>query len=258
MSPKSGKGINHKLYLPKENIVEYRSFENEMSFYDAVKNGDLETVDIEMQKFQKEALQGKGVLSDNIVRNLLYHFIISTAMVARFCIEGGMDHEMAYSLSDYYIQKADRCTTTESLKNLQYTMAMDYCKRMKQMKKINIYSKNIVRVIDYIYDNLHKPLTVKIIADNVGISETYLSKLFKKETGISVSAYIRSRRIEAAQNMLKFSEYSYEEISNHLCFSSQSHFTSIFKKETGCTPKVYRDQNFRKNFTQESGKKHFT
>ena len=122
---------------------------------------------------------------------------------------------------------------------------------------INIYSKNIVRVIDYIYDNLHQPLTVKIIADNIGISETYLSKLFKKETGTSVSAYIRSRRIEAAQNMLKFSDYSYEEISNHLCFSSQSHFTSIFKKETGCTPKVYRDQHFRKNFTQDTGKKHF-
>ena len=139
MTKQKDKGINHKLYLARDSVVEYRSFENEMSFYDAVKNGDLETVEEEMQKFQKEALQGKGVLSDNIVRNLLYHFIISTAMVARFCIEGGMDHEMAYSLSDYYIQKADHCTTTESLKKLQYTMAVDYCKRMKQMKKINIY-----------------------------------------------------------------------------------------------------------------------
>lgn len=258
MTKQKDKNINHKLYLARDSVVEYRSFENEMSFYDAVKNGDLETVEIEMEKFLRESLQGKGVLSDNIVRNLLYHFIISTAMVARFCIEGGMDHEMAYSLSDYYIQKADHCTTTDSLKKLQYTMAVDYCKRMKQMKKVNIYSKNIVRVIDYIYDNLHKPLTVKSIAENVGISETYLSKLFKKETGTSVSAYIRSRRIEAAQNMLKFSEYSYEEISNHLCFSSQSHFTSIFKKETGCTPKVYRDQNFRKNFTQDINKKHFS
>lgn len=251
MSTNSEKSINHKLYLSKENVVEYRSFETEMSFYNAVKNGDIETVEQEMKKFEQDALQGKGSLSDNIVRNLLYHFIISTAMVARFCIEGGMDHELAYSLSDYYIQKADHYTTTESLKSLQYTMAMDYCKRMKQMKKINIYSKNIVRAIDYIYDNLHKPLTVKIIAEYIGISEAYLSKLFKKETGSSISAYIRSKRIEAAQNMLKYSEYSYEEISSHLCFSSQSHFTSIFKKETGCTPKVYRDQNFRKSFTNQ-------
>ena len=148
MSKRKEKDINHKLYLARDSVAEYRSFENEMSFYDAVKNGDLETVEIEMNKFQQDALQGKGLLSDNIVRNLLYHFIISTAMVARFCIEGGMDHEMAYSLSDYYIQKADHCTTTDSLKKLQYAMAVDYCKRMKQMKKINIYSKNIVRVID--------------------------------------------------------------------------------------------------------------
>lgn len=258
MSNRISNHINHKLYLTKDSVIEYRSFENEMSFYDAVKNGDLETVEAEMIKFQQEALQGKGILSDNIVRNLLYHFIISTAMVARFCIEGGMDHEMAYSLSDYYIQKADRCTTTDSLKNLQFTMAMDYCKRMKQMKKVNIYSKNIVRVIDYIYDNLHQPLTIKGIAEHVGLSDTYLSKLFKKETGTSVSAYIRSRRIEAAQNMLKFSEYSYEEISSHLCFASQSHFTSVFKKETGCTPKVYRDRNFRKNFTLETNQKHLS
>ena len=70
MTKQKDKGINHKLYLARDSVVEYRSFENEMSFYDAVKNGDLETVEEEMQKFQKEALQGKGVLSDNIVRNL--------------------------------------------------------------------------------------------------------------------------------------------------------------------------------------------
>ena len=258
MSQQNSNKINHKLYLSQDASVKYRSFENEMSFYDAVKNGDIETVEIEMNKFEQDTLQGKGVLSDNIVRNLLYHFIISTAMVARFCIEGGMDHEMAYSLSDYYIQKADHCTTTEDLKKLQSTMAIDYCKRMKQMQKVNVYSKNIVRAIDYIYDNLHQPLTVEIVAENVGLSETYLSKLFKKETGISVSSYIRSRRIEAAQNMLKYSDYTYEEISSHLCFSSQSHFTSIFKKETGYTPKVFRDQHFRKSFTGDNNKKFST
>ena len=258
MSQQNSNKINHKLYLSRDAGVKYRSFENEMSFYDAVKNGDIETVEIEMTKFEQDTLQGKGILSDNIVRNLLYHFIISTAMVARFCIEGGMDHEMAYSLSDYYIQKADHCNTTEDIKKLQSSMAIDYCKRMKQMKKVNIYSKNIVRAIDYIYDNLHHPLTVKIVAENIGLSETYLSKLFKKETGTSVSSYIRSRRIEAAQNMLKYSDYSYDEISSYLCFSSQSHFTSIFKKETGYTPKVFRDQQFRKSFTGETAKKYFT
>ena len=52
MNKRKEKNINHKLYLARDSVVEYRSFENEMSFYDAVKNGDLETVEIEMNKFR--------------------------------------------------------------------------------------------------------------------------------------------------------------------------------------------------------------
>jgi len=96
--------FNHKLYISKDSGVKHRSYEIEMSFYEAVRAGDLETVEEEMRKFKEETFQGKGQLSDNPVRNLTYHFIISTAMVARFCIEGGLDHDLAYSMSDYYIQ----------------------------------------------------------------------------------------------------------------------------------------------------------
>ena len=84
--------FNHKLYLPKDSKIKYRSYENEMSFYDAVRNGDTETVEHEMELFRHETFQGKGKLSENPVRNLTYHFIISTAMVARFCIDGGIEY----------------------------------------------------------------------------------------------------------------------------------------------------------------------
>ena len=57
--------------------------------------------------------------------------------------------------------------------------------------------------------------------------------------------YILLRKLEAARNMLKYSEYSYAEISAILAFSSQSHFSRIFKKETGYTPKEYRDRFFQ-------------
>lgn len=240
--------FNHKLYLPKEAKIKYRSYENEMSFYDAVRNGDLDTVEHEMELFRAETLQGKGQLSDNPIRNLTYHFIISTAMVARFCIDGGLDHDLAYMLSDFYIQEADKCKSIEELKDLQTKMAIDYCKRMKQLSKVDINSKQIVKAIDYIYEHLNSPITVRDIAENIGINETYLSKLFKKETGISISEYIRNYRIEAAKNMLKYSDYSYTDIAKLLCFSSQSHFTKVFKDVTGMTPKVYRDHHFRKTF----------
>lgn len=54
---------------------------------------------------------------------------------------------------------------------------------------------------------------------------------------MTIAAYIEKKRIEAAKNMLDFSEYTYSQIANILAFSSQSHFSRVFKKNTGYSPK---------------------
>lgn len=65
----------------------------------------------------------------------------------------------------------------------------------------------------------------------------------KKETGDSVSAYIRRHKIEMSKNLLQYSEYSIIDIANRLSFSSQSHFIQQFREYVGMTPKKYRDLN---------------
>ena len=75
------------------------------------------------------------------------------------------------------------------------------------------------------------------------MSASYLSRLFKKETGLSVSSYIRQQKIEMAKNLLRFSDSSMIEIANQLAFSSQSHFIQQFREVTGITPKKYRDES---------------
>jgi len=96
-----------------------------------------------------------------------------------------------------------------------------------------------------IYDNLHTKISLEKLAEITALSPAYLSKLFHKEVGMTVSAYITKKRIEAAENMLKFSEYSCLEISDYLCFSSESHFIQVFRKHTGYTPKSFRERFFR-------------
>jgi len=68
----------------------------------------------------------------------------------------------------------------------------------------------------------------------------YLSSLFKKETGENLREYLLRNRIEVAKSLLSRTEYSYVQISNSLAFYSQSHFTKVFKENTGYTPKQYR------------------
>ena len=87
-------------------------------------------------------------------------------------------------------------------------------------------------------------ITVEDLARELSVSASYLSRLFKQETGESISAYIRSRKIMVAENLLKYTDHSMIEIANQLSFSSESHFIQQFREVVGMTPKKYRDENY--------------
>jgi AraC-like DNA-binding protein len=78
------------------------------------------------------------------------------------------------------------------------------------------------------------------LAHNENLNPSYFSKLFSKEIGTSVKAYILNLKIETAKNMLRKSDYSISDIGLSLGFSSQSAFTAAFKKLTGETPARFR------------------
>lgn len=110
----------------------------------------------------------------------------------------------------------------------------------KQKDAKNYYSPAISRVIDYIYHGKNKTLTLNQLASLVNLTPKYLSALFHKETGQTLTVFIHKVLIEKAQNLLAYSDYSLGEISTYLNFSSQSYFISIFKRYTGITPGQYR------------------
>lgn len=229
----------YREYINRENNIPHAPYEAEINFYNAVKRGDTKKV-AEYCREDFAAKEGWGILSSDELKNLTYHFIISTAIISRYCIDAGLSHEEAYSLSDFYIQKADNCKDLKSISALHNTMAMDYAEKMHKLKNKGIYSKHIVKCINYIYDNLHTRITIENLAAHTGLNPSYLSKLFKKETGMAVSTYITTQKIETAKNMLKYSEYTPSEIASALAFPSQSYFTEVFKKYTNTTPGTYR------------------
>ena len=213
-------------------------------FYRAVANGDVDAVkkNCEMEKFLDS--EGVGVLSRNPVTNLKYHFVITTAMITRVCREKGMELEQVFRLSDFYIQKLDDIHTIEEVQKLHDTMVIDYAEKMRRYLRKDTNSKHINACKEYIYAHIKERITIEDLAEEFGVSAGYLSRLFKKETGISVSAYIRAQKIEIAKNLLRFSDYSMIEIANRLSFSSQSHFIQQFRESVGMTPKKYQDENY--------------
>lgn len=233
--------------------VEHRQSTEEFLFYQAVTNGNIEAVrkNCEQERFLDR--EGVGMLSRNLVTNLKYHFVITTAMITRLCEQKGMGLEQAFRMSDFYIQRLDNIRTVQGVRNLHDEMVLDYTEKMRKICQSNTNSRHIKACKEYIYSHIKERITIEDLADELGVSASYLSRLFKKETGDSVSVYIRRQKIELAKNLLRYSEYSMIDIANRLSFSSQSHFTQQFRELVGMTPKKYRDLNHTIQWDIETG-----
>lgn len=237
MSSDSEKYMASKLFTRQGEDFQHASFDREIDFYESIQSGDIELVKIFASPLFSE---GCGVLSDDALRNLKYHFIISTALIARSCINGGMPPEESYSMSDYYINKGDRARNEAEIRQLHTEMIEGYTRSMRKVRLTGVYSKQIVRAIDYIISHLHGRILINEAAEDLEISPSYLSRLFRSETGVPFSDYVNRTKSEEAANLLLFSEYSDLEISELFGFSSQSHFIRIFRKYMGVTPKEYK------------------
>ena len=234
----------YKEYLQKEENILRAPYNPELEFYSVIKSGNVKKTKLLcMSAFSKK--EGLGVLSKNPIQNLRYHFAITIALIARYCIDGGMDVSTSYGLSDFYIQKVDDCKELEEINVLHRQAAIDYASRMQKLRKEKIISLHVVKCIEYIQDHLHNRIMIEELAEYVELNPSYLSRLFKKEIGVSISEYIRQMKIDAAKNMLIYSDFTIAQIASIFAFPDQSYFTEVFHKMVCETPKQYQANHLR-------------
>lgn len=244
--------LQNRLFQQQENNMTHMEYQQECSYYEDIVHGRLDRLHLQLIKPENiHAYNAKeyGQLSKNPLQNLRYHFVVSVSIITRLCVEHGLEQELAYTLSDLYINKMDELPTAEQILQLQNEMVIDFTQKMANLPKQQGYSMHVIKGIEYICHHLHQRLTVSEVAKALSVNRSYFSALFAKETGLSVSHFIRQEKLHAAANMLRFSDYSYTEIAEYFGFSSQSHFIQCFQKEFSCTPAVYRKQYFQKTFT---------
>lgn len=229
----------------KEENQNHAEYKQEYAYYSYIAEGNLEEVKHRMVDTQNEMMYEDaqyGRLSMNRLQNIRYHFVVAVALITRFCVERGLERELAYTLSDLYIAEMDSLKQISQILELQNVMILDFTRKMANLPKKKKYSLHVVKAMEYCKVNCNQKLTVQKIADYLKLNRSYLSNLFIKETGMSISAYIRKEKVKVAMNLLRYTEDSFTGISEYLGFSTQSHFIQCFHKETGYTPKEYRIQ----------------
>lgn len=234
-------------FVQREQGIVHPTYDKELSFYEMVSDGRVEELE-EKTDYADVDMKARGVLSENGLRNLKYHVIVTIAMVSRFCIEKGMNEQESYGLSDYYIRLLDAMDEEGDMKELHKTVVLDYAGRMRELKHVKNYSVHCVRGIDYIQNHLHEAIRLETIARYVNLEKTYFSRLFHQEVGCGVAEYILNEKVKVAQNMLAYSEFSCTEIAQYLAFSSDSYFGKVFRTRIGQTPMQYRRSHYRKHW----------
>ena len=232
--------LRQLLIEQRERQYYHNTIEGEYRFYAAMQAGDVEKVRLS----QSQGYLGElGVLSNNPLRNEQYHFAIGIGLATRFCIQGGMNPEEAYTLSDIYIQRADKLTSIEQIQALKDEAQLDFTARMRALQKRRIQSKPILLATECIEKHLTDEINVQKAAKALSLHPDYLSRTFRKTMGITMTDYIKKRRVEVSCHMLLESTVSCTQIASFLGFSSCSHYIESFKKFYTVTPQEYRLQN---------------
>ena len=96
------------------------------------------------------------------------------------------------------------------------------------------------QVLDAIEARIAEPIQVAELAQVAHLSPFHFSRMFKKSTGLAPHAYITSRRMERARELLAGSEVPLGEVATRVGYQTQAHFTDVFRKQCGKTPGCYR------------------
>lgn len=214
-------------------------YERELLSY--VKHGNTEKlIDIMDKLIPNQA--AIDYLNENPIQIL--QAMLTTLMVLsiRTAMTGGLPTALAYKLITYYLKQIQKTSTIHQLNQLKITILMDITSRMKQINTSKI-SRPVSDTIFYIAKNLYQNISLTDICEALHFNPSYLSRLFKKEMNVTISEFILIEKIEEAKRLLILSDHSILEISILLHFTDQSYFTKAFKKVTGITPKVYRNQH---------------
>ncbi len=231
------KNTTENVLQAKENFYHNKSYEVEQLISGYIKSGSPEKI---LSITLNESQLHTGILAPNALRQLKNNLIVATTVFTRASIEGGLDTDTAFRISDDFIQIAEQTPNADYLNELMGQIAYTFAAKVAEAQT-PVSSDDIIRnAIRFIQQNTNRHITAAEVAKHAGFSRSYFSSYFKKELGFSIGEFITRCRLEEARYLLRYTSKSLSAISNYLCFCSQSHFQTAFKKQFGMTPLQYR------------------
>lgn len=237
-TPSIKKEIDH---INEEDLI------SEIELRYKVEKGLLNAV---MKGSEKEALEFNNLFQFKAVhrvpnnplrahKNISFSF---NTLLRIACERGGVSPIYIHNLSDKFAILIENMSSMAQLEKIRVSMISEYCDLVNKYSTAG-YSNVVKKAINYINLNFTNPISLSLIAENININSSHLSRQFKKETNMTVTDFINNKRVNEAEFLIEQNKNSITEIALMVGFENHNYFCKVFKQVTSLTPKEYLKKN---------------
>lgn len=216
-------------------IMEER-YNHENSLIDSIQKGQMRRLETLLSRISEVAFEQRAT---DPVRNLKNYCIITNTLFRKAAEQGGVHPVYIDKVSTGFALRIEQLSSPSAGISLITEMAKTYCRLVREQSTKG-YSSPIQKAILLIEGNLSGSLSLSQLAGKLNLNSNYLSTLFKKETGSTVTDYIVNRRIRQACHLLETTRLQIQTIAQLCGFEDVHYFSKIFKRLTQQTPKQFR------------------
>lgn len=217
-------------------MEERYAFEAELM--DAVSKGLTHKAEMLFSGFSTTAFERR--LSDPL-RNLKNYAIITNTLLRKAAQDGGVHPIYIDGLSSDFARRIEQVTEVSAMQAFMLEMFRSYC-RLVRKHSMSGYSQPVQKTVIRIDSDLTADLSLSSLAAAQGINASYLSALFRRETGETVTDYVNRKRVELAMHLLSTTNLQVQTVAQHCGFADVHYFTKVFKKIIGETPRQFRER----------------
>lgn len=152
--------------------------------------------------------------------------------------------------SNQHVQLIEQITNKDQCHTVWPRITLNYCRLIRKHTLRN-YSLLTQKIITCINSDLTADLSLKTMSEWLNVNASYLSTLFKREVGIPLTDFVNRQRIEQAKKLLIATELPTKTIAHQCGIPDIYYFSRLFKKRTGVTPKLYRENAARDHDLQQ-------
>lgn len=217
-------------------ILEER-YNEENSLIQAVARGQTHKAEAFVNGFNIQGIEHR--IPDRL-RNVKNYMIILNTLLRKAAESADVHPIHIDKLSSEFAHRIEQLTSESGMNTLSREMVRKYCLLVTNhsMKDYSLLVRKVLTQIDL---DLTADLSLKVQAKALGVNASYLSTLFKRETGKTLTEYVNGKRIEYAIFLLNSTQLQIQAIAQYCGISDVNYFTRLFKTAVGKTPKEYRD-----------------